>query len=455
MKRRDFLRRAATLSSTALATGLSKNAMGDSSIDFSQVNFSQDKFNQNNAQVIMVFLYGGASELAGNLTNINQIKQASQSNYDNYFRGITPTSNGFWQEAGGTSMESLLTSGDLNVFRTCFSQLRDDEGNRSHGRCVSQNQRGINGDSDTAGIFSAIANTLSSNGVINQNTQLPFLTMEGESEFFSTPNFNLEPFLNPVALSSRLSNPYKRNGADRWFYYTSQELAIGNYQDNRAELDLAMDQLAENTNKSGKIQENFKKRSSLDSFIEDIKAQQTPDSVSYPENNFAKRLENAIKIMSHNADTKIISLGSSGLGSWDDHNEARDYTNRMQDLFASLESAVAHIKAENKQDSIGIMVWGEFGRNVNLNSALGWDHGNLQNLYTLCGGNYFNHVGVVGETQLTESGQINRLYLKPTETSYQFEPYSVAATLYKIFGITNPDYLTGGFSEIKSGLFKT
>ena len=98
---------------------------------------------------------------------------------------------------------------------------------------------------------------------------------------------------------------------------------------------------------------------------------------------------------------------------------------------------------------------GFFGRNVNLNSALGWDHGNLQNIYTLCGQNYFNHVGVVGETKLTEYGKINRLYLKPQDDSYWFEPFSVAATLYKVFGITNPDLLTGGFSEIKQGLLKT
>lgn len=455
MKRRDFLRRTMGLSGTALASaGLTSNANA-ADIDFSTINFDRSLYQQNNAQVIMVFLYGGASELAGNLTNIEEIKQKSQSDYDSYFRGITPTANNFWQEAGGEKMESLLSSGDLNVLRTCFSQLRDEEGNRSHGRCVSQNQRGINGESDSAGIFSAIANTLYRNGAINEDTQLPFLTMEGESQFFSAPNFNLQPFLKPIALSTDLSNPYHRSSENNWFYYTGDELDVENYKNSRATLDIKMDQLAQAQNIAGKIKENFQKRSSLDEFIETIKQKETPSSVTYPDNGFSEKLESAVKIMANNSDTKIISLGSSGLGGWDDHNEARDYPLRMERLFTALESAVSHIKAENKQDSISIIVWGEFGRNVNLNSALGWDHGNLQNIYTLCGENYFNNIGVVGETELTEYGKINRLYLKPTTNSSWFEPFSVAATLYKVFGITNPDLLTGGFSEIGQGLLKT
>ena len=109
---------------------------------------------------------------------------------------------------------------------------------------------------------------------------------------------------------------------------------------------------------------------------------------------------------------------------------------------------MAHIKAEGKEQRINIMVFGEFGRNVNLNSALGWDHGNLQNFYVLGGKGYFNHKGVVGETVVDNTGSINRLYLKPKAGSYQFEPMSIAATLYKIYGIDNPETLTNGNKEI-------
>jgi uncharacterized protein (DUF1501 family) len=137
-------------------------------------------------------------------------------------------------------------------------------------------------------------------------------------------------------------------------------------------------------------------------------------------------------------------MGTGGLGGWDDHNEARDYVSRTEELFVSLKSAMAHLKAVGKESSISIMVFGEFGRNVNLNAAFGWDHGNLQNLYVLGGKGYFTHRGVVGETVADAEGSINRLYLKPKAGTEQFEPLSIAATLYKAFGITNPEVLTDG-----------
>jgi len=55
---------------------------------------------------------------------------------------------------------------------------------------------------------------------------------------------------------------------------------------------------------------------------------------------------------------------------------------------------------------------------------------------------------VVGETVLENTGQINRLYLKPKSGTYTFEPLSIAATLYKIYGIENPEILTNGNKEI-------
>jgi uncharacterized protein (DUF1501 family) len=213
-----------------------------------------------------------------------------------------------------------------------------------------------------------------------------------------------------------------------------------------------MDSLAQKINKTGKIKENFDKRVELDDFINKMKNAPTPAGVEYPDNSFAEKLEASIKIMANNPDTKIISLGSGGLGGWDDHNEARDYPRRMEELLSAIKAAVGHIKAEGKEGNINIMVWGDFGRGVNLNSAFGWDHGNLQNFYIFGGKNYFNHVGAVGETMLSQTGSINRMYLKPKTGSYWFEPASVASTLYSIYGISNPEYLTGGYGAIGAGL---
>lgn len=450
MKRRAFIKLSAVVASTAFV--LEKSYAKD--VDISSVNFNQATFTQNSAQTIMIFLYGGASELSGNFTNIEEIKTASQSNYDKYFRGVTKTvPNSFWQEAGGAFMETLVASGDMNVFRTMFSKVRDENNNKSHGICVAQNQRGAFRE-DGEGIFSTLARVLSEKGAIDTNTVLPFITMEGESGFFSKGDTPLAGFVNPVGINEQLDNPYKREQLNNWYYYTKAEKDV-NQTSTLPLLDAKLNNLSQTINSRGPIKEAFGKRGAMETFIEGIKTKTLPIGIAYPANNpFAEKLEAAVKILSANPDTKVISLGSGGLGGWDDHNEARDYVTRMESLFAALSSAMEHIKAEAKDGNINICVFGDFGRNVNLNSALGWDHGNNQNLFLLGGKNYFNHVGVVGETKLDNSGALNRIYLVPKDGSPEFEPLSVAATIYKIYGIENPEVLTGGYGEIGSGLLK-
>ncbi len=424
-------------------------------LDFSKINFSNALYQENKAQTIIVFMYGGASQLAGNLSNIEVIKNASQSSYD-YFRGLNKTKHNCWQEAGGTHMEELLESGDMTLFRTCFSQVREEEGNKAHGVCTSQNQRGSFED-ESAGILSNLAEVLASHGVINQDTVMPFVTLEGESMFYREGETPLSSYLKPVGINEELENPYSRNSRV-WFYYTDEERASNHYNEEDSKggfdplLNATMDRIAQQNNQEGKIKEAFDKRQSMADFIDQITNATVPNlgEYAYPENNdFAQKLKNSIKILTHNPDTKVITIGTGGLGGWDDHDDAREYVNRMESLFTSLRSAMAHLKAVNKEQNINIMVFSEFGRNVNLNAANGWDHGNLQNLYLLGGHGYFKHRGIIGETFLEKTGEINRLYLKPKANSYWFEPISIASTLYKIYGIENPEDLTGGYPPIE------
>ena len=449
MKRREFIK----LSMAASAALLLPNMSYAADLDLNQINFSSAVNNTNNAQTIMIFMYGGASQLGGNLTNIDEIKAASQSNYDNYFRGITKTTNNCWQEAGGTHMETLLANGDMTLFRCCYSKVREEENNKAHGSCTVQNQKG-SFDDDSAGMIANLAQILEDNGIINENSVMPFVTLEGESKFYADGRVPLQGYLKPIGINEDLDNPYSRYSRD-WRYYTAEEREITDYNNNETGFDAAlyakMDTLAQNNNEAGKIKDGFERRSSLSQFIDDISTSVTPElgEDAYPANNrFADKLETAIKILSNNSDTKVVTVSAGDLGGWDDHNEARDYVSRTESLFATLKSAMAHIKAEGKEQNINIMVFGEFGRNVNLNSALGWDHGNLQNFYVLGGKGYFNHKGVVGETVLENSGALNRLYLKPKSGTYEFEPLSIAATLYKIYGIDNPETLTNGNQEI-------
>ena len=450
MKRREFIKLSLLTSSALLMPQWSYSQ----DLDITQINFSSEIYNQNKAQTLIIFMYGGASQLAGNLTNIDEIKRASENSYD-YFRGLSKTANNCWQEAGGSHMEELLSNGDMTIFRTCFSQVREENNNKAHGVCTTQNQKG-SFDEDSAGIIANLAQILASNGVIDENSVMPFVTLEGESTFYTEGTTPLAGYLKPIGINENLDNPYSRD-IRVWYYYTETERASNpeHYSDDTEGFDPAIDaqmeELAKQNNQNIKIKNAFAKRASMASFIDNIANSTTPDlgDSAYPQHNdFAKKVQTAIKVLVKNPDTKVVTLGTGGLGGWDDHNDARNYVDRMENLFSTLKSAMAHIKAEGKEQNINIMVFGEFGRNVNLNSANGWDHGNLQNLYILGGKQYFNHRGVVGETILDNTGELNRLFLKPKQGSYWFEPLSIASTIYKIYGIENPNILTGGYNPI-------
>jgi len=455
MNRRNFIKLSLVLSSVALSPQYTYATV----LDLNQIQFSASISNNNAAQTLIIYLYGGASQLAGNLSNIDEIKTLSQNNYDNYFRNITSTSNHFWKEAGGDAMESLITSGDMTLFRSCYSAVREANDNKAHGTCTVQNQKGTF-DEDAGGILANLAQILQANGSVDANTMMPFVTMEGESHFYTEGNVAIDGYLKPVGVNETFNNPYKRERLRHWYNYTEAERdsAPDTYWKSDEDggfdpaITHAMDTLAQQNNTTGTIKDSFSKRAERSRFIETIREASTPDlgDDAYPtDNQFAQKIEAAIKLLVNNPDTKVLTIGTGGLGGWDDHNEARDYVERMESLWLSLKSAIAHLKASHKDDKINIMVFGEFGRNVNLNAANGWDHGNLQNFYVLGGNGYFNHKGVVGETVVENTGRINRLYLKPKNDTYWFEPLSIAATLYKIYGIENPEIMTDGYGVIE------
>ncbi len=432
MNRRDFLKLSLYAGCSSLIPSFPRLAAAG---PLDNVSFNAATYSNNTPQTIMVFLYGGASELAGNFTNYDQFKDLSQTNYADYFgsSNLQTTTHGFWNAAAGGIMEELLASGDLNVFRTCFSQVRWNDDNRSHGICVAQNQRGTF-NQDAAGIVAKLARVLLQNGIIGSNTNMPFLTMEGDSGFYARGNLNMIPFIEPISLNENLDNPFSRNW-ERDYSGSMDSLAQAR---NRA------------LNLSPKMTDAFAKRSEMETFIDALADIGDPalgtnshgESLDYEDNSFARKLKTAVKIMNYNQDTRVITLGTGGLGGWDDHNDAKNYLARMNGLFRALRSAVAHIHQVGKTGRINIMVMGDFGRGLNLNSANGWDHGNLQTFYLLGGKDYFHTPGVVGQTAVNSTGSANRLYSVPKSGTYWFEPLSVAATIYSIYGITNPEVLT-------------
>ncbi len=402
--------------------------------------------------IIHVFLYGGPSELAGNLSNISEIAANSQNPYpssldpDDSSNDITP--NAFWGAAGGNIMETLLDSGDLTIYRT-VNRIKADT--KDHGTSVTQN---LVGGLDVTGpgiatTLAAILERFNPFGKAIDQLIMPFVSFEGESRVFNFGDLYPSIALRPMNLDSNFANPYQRSR--NWYLDSGEE------DTNNVALEaMARDVSALNAPRHAQAEESFLKRGDLEAFIEDNfnreaiddKIPIDPDTnapIAYPDNSFGRNLKAAVSLAVNNPDTVFISLGSSGLGGWDDHSGALDdYPSRIQGLFLALESAAKHLRLASA-DTVVINVFGDFGRNVNLNNSMGWDHGNNQNLYTLGGwGIPGRALGkLVGRTRRIGTPFQNRQFTSPTADSYQCEPFSIASTLFKYFGVQNPEALTG------------
>jgi uncharacterized protein (DUF1501 family) len=387
--------------------------------------FNQTVFETNSAQVLAIFLPGGSSQLAGNLTNFADINRLSENSYPNSF---TVTENGFWKEAGGSDMEEMLASKQLTVVRTIF---RGEESNtRSHGIQIVQNQTGsLN--AEKSGFFADILNILNQNSAISESVVLPALSFTGGTPIiYHKGDLNLPSYLNFSTIDSNLDNPYsmRKNG----YLEDGEDEMLQSLADRRnLETENALFE---------KASSNFVIKRELATFVDDIAEKEV--STSFPNTIYGNSIKSALKMMVHNSNSK---LGFIEFGGWDDHSGAvNNYKSRMYQLFEALHSGVEYLKSERNR-KISIWVFTEFGRNVNLNDSLGWDHGNIFNLFVLGNNPTYLKMGkIVGETEIFKpelSG--NRVYMKPIENSEKFEPFSIASTIEKIFGIENPHLLTG------------
>jgi hypothetical protein len=397
-------------------------------------------------QIIHIFLYGGPSELAGNMTNITEISANSQNPYPGGVINDT-TPNNFWGNAGGTLMEQMLDNNELSVYRT-VNRIKD--ASRSHGHCVTQNLVG-NLDLSNAGIattLAAIVNRYDLFGKPVDELLLPFVSFEGEAKVFNPGNQDIPMVLRPMNLDANFNNPYSR----------ARNSNLDAEGDNTN--DTALDSLANGVSAQfpqfEKVNNAFIRRAELADFIESsFNSDQIaadlpvdPDTgaqLVYPNTNFGNRLRAAVSLAIKNPESIFISLGSGGLGGWDDHSNAlNNYPRRIRDLMAALQVAARHLSLMTA-DNIVINVFGDFGRNVNLNGAGGWDHGNNQNLYTVGGSGIPGRAlgKLVGRTQRLGTPYQNRQFTAPAEGSYQCEPFAIASTLFSYFGVQNPELLTG------------
>jgi uncharacterized protein (DUF1501 family) len=420
MRRREFLKLSA-ITAVALITPVDLSAVANSAIDSLQ--FDRGSYDTNSPQVLAIFLAGGSSQLAGNLTNFDDIKRYSESNYPN----IEITENGFWSDAGGVEMEAMLEAGQLSVVRTIF---RVKDNNRSHGEQTAQNQTGSL-DGEKSGFFNDILYTLNSNGVISESTVIPAVSFTGGTPtIFQRGDLQIDSHLNFTSLSPTLDNPYS--------------MKVNNHLEDGE--DGVLQELANSVNSSSenplfqKAHGNFLKKLDLADYVDAIVEKEV--GIEFPDNSYGETIRSSLKVMVNNPDTKLSYIE---FGGWDDHSGAiNNYKNRMSSLFEALKSGADYLKSEGNR-KISIWVFTEFGRNVNLNKSLGWDHGNNLNLFVIGNSTKYLKLGkIVGETEVFKPSETgNRVYMRPKEGSESYEPFSIASTIHKVFGIQNPEIVTG------------
>jgi len=468
MKRRTFIKSAGALGAAA---GMPVMFSNDSLIKqaaavplLNEVDFVAP---QVMPQVINIFLYGGPSELAGNLTNILKINGNSQNPYPGSL--LIPTTaenggitrNGLWSSAGGEAMEDMLAAGDMSIYRTVFRRKNNTRAHRpSIFSCLTGNLD-IN---NSPGMGTTLAAVLykNSDSLVKpiEDYKLPFVSFEGASTaFISDPGNPLPLALRSISLDQRFDNPYSRgrNDFDEALKGLVAEVtkggAAGQYAkqyvkafdgfENRRKLEELIDGFATDLNNADLLPP----LPPLPDGGVDVDADEN-GRLQYPDNRYTARIKAAVTLAIANPDSLFITVGG-GLGGWDDHNSAvEEYTGRMQSLMTTLRAATKHIKHSTRTGGTGniiINVFGDFGRNVNLNNSRGWDHGNNQNFYTF-GGAAIRPSGalgkIVGKTEHFGESKKNRQFTRPTDDSYDFEPTAIASTVYRYFGVQNPAVLT-------------
>jgi hypothetical protein len=459
--------------------------------------------------VINIFMYGGPSELAGNLSNIGRINTDSQNKYradiltpfdaaaNNAQGGGQITTRGMWADAGGLIMEDLITAGQMTLYRT-INRIVDDS--KAHRESIFSAQTGGAATIGSPGMGTTLAAILrvKNPGMFNSPGNepiLPFVSFEGDSVLYNQGDINDLPlWLRSVSLDNGFANPYQRKKfsaiAAAGSTTTRNCVVDGVLRDCNEALE-TLSRGSSGAPKFERLTKAFTKRKDLDDYFSnpttglsnpaakmpladidgvpfDTQPFPTVSGVGIPQgirtftnDSFGNTLRAAIVLALENPDksttaagTHFITLSTGGLGGWDDHDNSIDkYEQRVTSMLSNLRTAVrllrtgtaaAGVLKNNPRNDVIINVYGEFGRNVNLNGSMGWDHGNNMNLYTFGGSGVANRAlgKVIGSTQVIGTPGQNRLFTSPADSSPQWEPYCIAATVYRYFGVQNPETLT-------------
>lgn len=420
MNKRNFLKSIAALGGSALLPSsinpLAMYKTASAALDYSAANVLAPAIMP---QVINIFLYGGPSELSGNLTNmtgIDGIEANSQNSYaagfdgnillndldgtgangwitkNGFWRGTARTNNNFHLDdngAGGRAMQTMLEKGQMSVYRTLFKKL---DGTRSHRESLLQSFKGSLDIEGSAGVGTKIAatlfqhrdkfvagtrladDTLITDIVTGTNMLLPFVSFEGATRAYQQdPDFQIPLLFRGITLDEGFDNPFSRSAPANGVSETDLNDLVGLIR--TAQYDARFAGAANSFNLGNEL--NLKigniATENSDASLPDIPAGPDADSVGlvgggklvYPGNNrYSDRIRAAVTLALVNPSSVYITVGG-GLGGWDDHNNGTDnYERRMNDLFEVMKVAMLHIKYFNSNTLNG------FPRVTNDNIAI-------------------------------------------------------------------------------------
>lgn len=496
MKRRDFLKSLGASSfAVNLPMGLTLGALpiaSQASIDYGDVGFDADKAPPVMPQVIDIFLNGGPSELAGNLTNIQQINANSLNAYTEVFGadflktasdGGQITRNDLWKDAGGEQMEAMLANQQMSIYRT-MSRKKQYYGNHAYN--LYRNATGaVGGGEGPAGKGTRLATYLRdyrhhfensiplADGTLFDNIEdlfIPFIAIDRPHNVFRlAEQDNLPKALRGKTLGRALNfNPFRRKNILR-----------GDDVDNLNALNALAAKMTSPQYQSRYIQSsdamNARQRlvDAVDNLL--VNAAPPPMSAIYPDNEIGESIKAAVMLALACPSTFYIVIGGGQLGGWDQHRGAFNYPHKMKQVMLAMQAAMNHIRDYNltnntmygrprtTANNIVINMFGDFGRRTNLNTSMGWDHGNTQNFYTF-GGSDLRPQGlgkIVGQTHLVGTPKENNQFNAPlglrtgsdnsgNEDTYTFETAAaIASTTYSYFGAENTAPLTVAYYKKK------
>jgi len=97
------------------------------------------------------------------------------------------------------------------------------------------------------------------------------------------------------------------------------------------------------------------------------------NKVEYPNTNFAKDLQLAVKLLAGGSRSRVLYVD---LGGFDDHAaEKEQHAKLLKQMDEGLTAFYRDLEVQGLQDRVAVMVFSEFGRRVKENGSGGTDHG--------------------------------------------------------------------------------